>query len=245
MPGGSPTGNGAASVVLNNKIYYFGGYSEYGSSNSLMTYDPSTSNWNVEVNGFHTGFSGVVPIDDMIAFVVGGSSTSKNALSNEIYKFDASSGSKTLVSSNIPAGEYFNCLVFDFDTLSKSTNSIDTCLYFWTGSDLLRYQVENDLVQQFDTLNEIWTSPTAIATTNKTNPEVSIYPNPAKDYIQINTDNLNIETCEIVDTNGKTIKHQTINTSKFKIKIADLPKGIYFLKFNTNNGIITKRIVKN
>jgi len=245
MPGGSPTGNGAASVLLNGKIYYFGGYSEYGSSNSLMTYDPPTSIWNVEVNGFHTGFSGVVPINDMIAFVVGGSSTSKNALSNEIYKFDASTGNQTLVSDNIPAGEYFNCLVFDFETLNKSTNSIDTCLYFWTGSDLLRYQVENNLVQQFDTLNENWTSPTAIATTNKTNPEVSIYPNPAKDYIQINTNNLNIETCEIVDINGKTIRHQTINTSKFKIKVADLPKGIYLLKFNTNNGIITKRIVKN
>ncbi len=246
MPGGSPTGNGAASVVLNNKIYYFGGYNIYGTSNSIMTYDPATSNWYLQVvNGFFVGFSGVVSINNMIAFVVGGSSTSKNVLSNEIYKFDASSGSKTLVSGNIPAGEYYNSVVFDFDTLSKSTNSIDTCLYFWTGSDLLRYQVENDLVQQFDTLNEIWTSPTAIATTNKTNPEISIYPNPAKDYIQINTDNLNIETCEIVDINGKTIKHQTINTSKFKIKIADLPKGIYFLKFNTNNGIITKRIVKN
>jgi len=246
MPGGSPTGNGAASVVLNNKIYYFGGYNIYGTSNSIMTYDPATSNWYLQVvNGFFVGFSGVVSINNMIAFVVGGSSTSKNVLSNKIYKFDASTGSKTLVSSNIPAGEYYNSVVFDFDTISKSTNSIDTCLYFWAGSDLLRYQVKNDLVQQFDTINENWILPTAIATTNKTNTEISIYPNPAKDYIQINTDNLNIETCEILDINGKTIKHQTINASKFKIEIADLPKGIYFLKFNTNNGIITKRIVKN
>ena len=173
MPGSTPTGNGAASVVLNNKIYYFGGYNIYGTSNSIMTYDPATSNWNLQVvNGFFVGFSGAVSINDMIAFVVGGSSTSKNVLSNEIYKFDASSGSKTLVSGNIPAGEYYNSVVFDFDTLNKSTNSIDTCLYFWTGSDLLRYQVENDLVQQFDTLNENWTSPTAINTTNKINSKI-------------------------------------------------------------------------
>ncbi|RLD57968.1 MAG: hypothetical protein DRJ01_13185, partial [Bacteroidetes bacterium] len=239
------TGNGAASVVLNNKIYYFGGYNIYGTSNSIMTYDPATSNWYLQVvNGFFVGFSGAVSINDMIAFVVGGSSTSKSSLSGEIYRFDASTGSKTLVSSNIPAGEYFNSVVFDFETLNKSTNSVDTCLYFWTGSDFLRYQVENDLVQQFDTLNKSWTCPTQIIE-NRINTNISIYPNPAKNYIKINTDNLNIETCKIVDVNGKTIKQQAINSSKLKIEIADLPKGIYFLNLRTKNNTVTKKFIKN
>ncbi|RLD54872.1 MAG: hypothetical protein DRJ01_17440, partial [Bacteroidetes bacterium] len=237
------TGNGAASVVLNNKIYYFGGYNIYGTSNSIMTYDPATSNWYLQVvNGFFVGFSGAVSINNMIAFVVGGSSTSKSSLSGEIYRFDASTGSKTLVSDNVPAGEYFNCLVFDFDTLNKSTNSVDTCLYFWTGTDFYRYQVNNDVVQQFDTLNEAWALSTNVDEL-RYNTAIKIFPNPVKNYLQV-SGNSKIRFYEIYNIKGEKLSQSTPLNAEFTVDVAWLKKGIYFIKLRTDKGVIAKQFVK-
>ena len=72
----------------------------------------------------------------------------------------------------------------------------------------------------------------------------NIYPNPAKDFISLNS-NPDIINITINDIDGIVVFNQSENLEK-SISISFLPKGIYFVSITTNNGItITKKLIKN
>jgi hypothetical protein len=68
---------------------------------------------------------------------------------------------------------------------------------------------------------------------------VLVYPNPAKD--KINIVGKNIKKVEIVNLNGQIVKSRTINSENYIIDVSDLSKGLYFIKIN--NGREVKKIV--
>ncbi len=70
--------------------------------------------------------------------------------------------------------------------------------------------------------------------------ELAIYPNPATDYVQIQT-KLQISQIEIINVAGQVI-HK--NRQSKTVDINKIPRGIYFLRASTNNGIITRTIIK-
>ncbi len=61
---------------------------------------------------------------------------------------------------------------------------------------------------------------------------LSIYPNPARDIIQIAFDNSKSETVIVLDTNGKTVLEQKplLGTSELSLDIAHLKSGLYMIK---------------
>jgi len=75
---------------------------------------------------------------------------------------------------------------------------------------------------------------------------VSIYPNPANDYVTLKLDNLS-ENCNIVisDVLGKIVKRQNITSNSTSILINDFKSGIYFITIQNGNQIITEKILKN
>lgn len=72
--------------------------------------------------------------------------------------------------------------------------------------------------------------------------DMDIYPNPAKNTLTINTDNLKVEMFKILDVTGKTVQTGAIHLKK--INISNLPKGLYFVQIQTEKGITVKRFVK-
>ncbi len=83
---------------------------------------------------------------------------------------------------------------------------------------------------------------TEIANTSLTSSTINIYPNPASDQITIANNNTNINKIETIDITGKTI--QTITKNSNIIDVSNLVNGIYFLKIQTDDGIIYSRFVK-
>ena len=72
-----------------------------------------------------------------------------------------------------------------------------------------------------------------------------VYPNPSTDIINIsNTLNAVVNTVEITDLNGRTVKTQNVNNTEAQISISDLSAGVYMLKVSTDQGTATKKIVK-
>lgn len=70
------------------------------------------------------------------------------------------------------------------------------------------------------------------------------YPNPSNDFITISNPNGSIlKQVSIVDVSGKTllIQKNSFNT----ILVSGLSKGIYFIQFESQNGITKKKFVKN
>lgn len=74
----------------------------------------------------------------------------------------------------------------------------------------------------------------------------SVYPNPATDVLNIsNSINAEINAITITDLNGRTVKQITANGSvDSQINISDLNAGVYFVNINSNEGSLTKKIIK-
>jgi len=70
--------------------------------------------------------------------------------------------------------------------------------------------------------------------------EVKIYPNPANDFIQIET-SLNLISIVIMDATGKIIRNLS---GKTKIDISKLSRGVYFIKIIGEENIITQKFIK-
>lgn len=76
--------------------------------------------------------------------------------------------------------------------------------------------------------------------------EISIHPNPVKEKLTIENKDSDISNIQIIDTNGKLIHNQKINSAKIEINFANYPKGVYFIKFESEGKIIkTEKIIKN
>ncbi len=76
--------------------------------------------------------------------------------------------------------------------------------------------------------------------TNVSN-NLTVYPNPTKNELTINT-NEQIQTITIIDVTGKTVQF-SVNPSNI-IKVSELNNGIYFLTVKTKNGISYNRFIK-
>lgn len=75
--------------------------------------------------------------------------------------------------------------------------------------------------------------------------DITIYPNPANDYFSIKLpDNIKNPELKISNIIGKTVLKTSINSSKTKVNIKDLPSGIYFVSVISNGIIIdTKKLI--
>ena len=74
----------------------------------------------------------------------------------------------------------------------------------------------------------------------------SVYPNPANSVINIsNTMNVVMNSVVLTDLNGRTVKSQKLDTVDAQINVSDLATGIYMMNVNTDQGSITKKIIKN
>ncbi len=75
--------------------------------------------------------------------------------------------------------------------------------------------------------------------------KISVLPNPAKDVITISNDvNAIVSTVEMLDLNGRVVKTQKINAIQGQVSIGDLSTGVYMMKIATDQGTVTKKIVK-
>ncbi len=74
----------------------------------------------------------------------------------------------------------------------------------------------------------------------------SVYPNPSNDVVNINANGSTMTSAEIVDINGRIVKTVILNgVSEATINVADLASGVYMLNVSTENGKLTRKVVKN
>ncbi|ESU28183.1 hypothetical protein FLJC2902T_15280 [Flavobacterium limnosediminis JC2902] len=88
---------------------------------------------------------------------------------------------------------------------------------------------------------------TSLSTDSFVSSQFSVYPNPSNSMVTIsNNGNIQINKISFFDINGRTV-----NSSNFKgatgtqIDISELNAGIYFMNIDTDEGIATKKIIKN
>jgi len=71
---------------------------------------------------------------------------------------------------------------------------------------------------------------------------LTVYPNPSKDIITIESDkNVHIE---IINTQGQVIENVNNPNTKITVDVSKLSSGIYIIKAKTDKGIATKKFIK-
>ena len=75
----------------------------------------------------------------------------------------------------------------------------------------------------------------------------SIYPNPVSNEINVsNSRNLGISSITITDINGRILKQNTFeNIPNVQLNIADLSSGVFLMNVVSEEGTVTKKIIKN
>ncbi|MEN7549403.1 T9SS type A sorting domain-containing protein [Rapidithrix thailandica] len=73
--------------------------------------------------------------------------------------------------------------------------------------------------------------------------QVNVYPNPARDVIYIHSE-IGINEMALVDLSGRIIQRQSYSRQKrLELSLSTLPKGMYLLHLNTQQGQLVKKIV--
>lgn len=75
----------------------------------------------------------------------------------------------------------------------------------------------------------------------------SVYPNPSNGLVTVNnTLNALISNVQITDLNGRIVKTDNFASStEIQVNISDLSAGVYMMSINSDQGSVTKKIVKN
>ena len=71
---------------------------------------------------------------------------------------------------------------------------------------------------------------------------VNIFPNPAQDFIMIDSEN--VEFVELIDIYGRVITSAEIN-GETRIEMSDFADGIYYVRLHSNGATAVQKIVKN
>ena len=83
---------------------------------------------------------------------------------------------------------------------------------------------------------------TSISTIDSQN-QFSIYPNPAKEKINIHLATINSGKIFITDNTGREISEKDFNGNDVELNVSIIPTGLYFLSVQSEKGIFNRKIV--
>jgi hypothetical protein len=102
--------------------------------------------------------------------------------------------------------------------------------------------------------DETPTCPPYVSITPVVNEQFTVYPNPTDGQLIIDNGELKIENVEVFNITGQSVYSSTCPLSpagggrgwfSSTLNISNLPTGIYFIRIQTENGVITKKVIKN
>ncbi|MFT3796319.1 T9SS type A sorting domain-containing protein [Flavobacterium sp.] len=101
----------------------------------------------------------------------------------------------------------------------------------------------------FDNLNfqaSAVNGPLSVKTEEVVANEVSVYPNPATNVINVSNPNASITKITLTDLNGRTVKQINYDkVAEIQINISDLASGMYMMNIQSTDGESVKKFLKN
>jgi len=133
-----------------------------------------------------------------------------------------------------------------YTSATSTTNS-----YTITGlTGLTNYEIQVQAVcanGTSDWCTAITEQTTNVGIENWLSSSVTLYPNPAKEYVDIRIDGeLNVTGMEVYDVYGKLINTVGVCDTpvQTRINVSNLANGMYFVRVTTEAGVVTKSFVK-
>ena len=88
------------------------------------------------------------------------------------------------------------------------------------------------------------TATTTVGIENYLTNSISLYPNPANEYIDVRVDELNVTNMEVFDVYGKLISTVDVIDNPTRFNVSGLANGMYFVRVTTEQGVVTKSFIK-
>jgi len=87
--------------------------------------------------------------------------------------------------------------------------------------------------------------PGALDTNDISLQAISVYPNPAESILTINSPMSNVNSVVITDISGRQVAfYNFTDQNSYQIDVTEFGTAVYFVEVNTDNGSVTKRIIK-
>lgn len=80
---------------------------------------------------------------------------------------------------------------------------------------------------------------------NSSSANISIYPNPVNDVLNISSPDFELQSVIVTDINGRIVKESKANNTNTEINVSDLNSGVYFINVKTTDGSVVKKFIKN
>jgi len=135
-------------------------------------------------------------------------------------------------------------VIKDLGTISDTNYTKSTTVFTpsATGTYYFGWYAYSDADQFFIAVDDVKIDiPTGIDK-NDNDHSVNIYPNPAKNQLNI-TSNNNIENIKVINAIGQVMVNQKVGTQFHTLNTSSYNYGIYFIQIETKDGIVTKRFV--
>ncbi|WP_298537125.1 T9SS type A sorting domain-containing protein [uncultured Algibacter sp.] len=221
-PGGSYYFN-TAHFSINNKFYVGSGTnSALESSSNFFKYNPENNSWEQIANYPYSRAP-----SSMISFVI-----------NEI----GYTGLGTYSNNN---GFEYDSQFYSYSPSNDIWSAIPDCKYSAKASFSFTLNGKGYVgagwrTSPFEVYHDIWEfTPIALHTKSNSIVTTKIYPNPAQNFIHIDSREP-IKEVKIYSINGSLIK----NTINSRINISNLPSGLYFIDVLINTKIVRKKFIK-
>lgn len=105
-------------------------------------------------------------------------------------------------------------------------------------NDLMIIRVDTIVTQQqFNVTNNIDIAPISVYEFSKKELGISLYPNPANDYVEIGTQKYPIRL-QLLDVFGNEVLDKTITTNNIRLNLVGISKGFYSLVFSDNKDVL-------
>jgi N-acetylneuraminic acid mutarotase len=228
-----PTGRwGLSACALNGKIYAIGGYSKKTTLSSVEVYDPVSDQWSTKQSmNFPRGEMGLTALRGKIYAICGsmwdGFHNTKIYENFEVY--DPESDTWTLNSDTIPKSR-----------IGLAAVTVNDRIYIAGGVAYSTYVGVRD-VYMFDPLTSIEFKPYLIESDNQ---DISIYPNPTHDLINIQTSEQKNYSLEIISLSGQVVKRMDKSESSFQFDLSSYQIGVYVIRIISGDAVCQGRVIK-
>lgn len=93
-----------------------------------------------------------------------------------------------------------------------------------------------------DNVKVVATDTTSVSVGETSLANVSLYPNPAKDRVRIQS-RQTIQSMALYGIKGEMLESRPVNTKEMELPLEGYSKGVYFIRLLTDDGVITKKLV--
>lgn len=166
------------------------------------------------------------------------------------YVFGDETTYDTVLSVSATVGTYTNCILVKETSVTDSVNIIDE-YYYAPNAGIVKMQRlfhRGDPQAYIASLTDILAYDCHAGLKDIENENnISIYPNPASDIINLEIENSNNKnlTLDIYNILGKKLRTEKISNNQNQINVGNLNNGTYILEIKTNESIKIKKLLIN